>query len=84
MQEFSAKLRSDRVTPADEDVGDGGPLDGAVATEGESRLAMDVLRISHVRAVITFVYGHVYSRPFGMRLSGKARRTKMKDILYTT
>lgn len=53
-------------------MGDSGPLHGAVAAEGESRLAVDVLGIPYVRAVVTVVYGHVYPRPFGMRLSGKA------------
>lgn len=34
------------AVPADEDVGDSGPLDGAVPAEGEARLAVDVLRVS--------------------------------------
>lgn len=53
---------------------DGGPLDGAIAAEGESWLAVDVLRIPYVRAVVTLVYGHVYPRPFGMRLRGKKHK----------
>lgn len=69
-------LLFDWVLPADEDVGDGGPLDGAVATEGKSRLAVDVLRIPYVRAVVTFVYGNIYSCTFGMRLRGKSEMYK--------
>ena len=34
--------------PADEDVGDGRPLDRAVPAEGKARLAVDVLRVSGV------------------------------------
>lgn len=49
-------------------MGDGSPLDGAIAAEGEPGLAVDVLGIPNIRAVVTLVYGHVYPCPFGMRL----------------
>lgn len=70
-------------------MGDGGPLDGAVAAEGEPGLAVDVLRIPYVRAVVTLVYGHVYPGPFGMRLRGKKHKKAEKysiearDIIQT-
>lgn len=74
----SVKLLSDWLVPADEDVCEGGPLDGAVAAEGESRLAVDVLRVPHVRAVVALVYGHVYLCAFGMGLYGGTQKTNIR------
>lgn len=46
------------------------PLDWSVAAEGEAGLAVDVLRVTHIGAVIALVYGHVYPGSFGVRLRG--------------
>lgn len=58
--------------PADQDVGHRRPLDRAVAAEGEAGLAVDVLRVAHVRAVVALVDGHVYSSSFRVRLQDKS------------
>lgn len=54
--------------PADEDVGDRRPLDGAVPAESEARLAVDVLRVSCVRTIVTLVDGDLDLCSFRMRL----------------
>lgn len=56
-------------------MGHGGPLDGAVAAESEAGLAVDVLRVSDVRAVIALIDGHVYPCSFGVRLQIKQETT---------
>lgn len=54
--------------PADDHVGDGRPLDRPVPAEGEARLAVDVLRVSCVRAVVALVDGDLDLRSFGVGL----------------
>lgn len=49
-------------------MGDGGPLDWAVPAEGESRLAVDVLRVSCIRTIITVVDGDLDLCSFRMGL----------------
>lgn len=56
------------MVPADENVGDSGPLDGAVPAEGEPRLAVDVLRVSCIRTIVTLVDGDLDLCSFRMRL----------------
>lgn len=59
--------------PAGENVGDGGPLDRAVPAEGEARLAVDVLRVSCVRTIVTLVDGDLDLRSFRVGLPGTRR-----------
>lgn len=59
--------------PAGENVGDGGPLDWAVPAEGEARLAVDVLRVSCVRTIVTLVDGDLDLRSFRVGLPGTRR-----------
>lgn len=63
------------TSPADQDVGHGRPLHGAVTAKSEAWLAVDVLRVADVRAVVALVDGHVYSCSFRVRLhsEGKSR-----------
>lgn len=64
------KLRQARLCPlgsADQKVGDGGSLHGAVPAEGEARLAVDVLRISCIRPIVTLVDRDLDLCSFGMR-----------------
>lgn len=49
-------------------MGDGGPLDRAVPAEGEARLAVDVLRVSCIRTIITVVDGDLDLHSFRMGL----------------
>lgn len=71
----SVSEQRSQVLPADQYVGHGGPLDGAVAAESEAGLAVDVLRVSDVRAVIALIDGHVYPCSFGVRLQIKQETT---------
>lgn len=49
-------------------MGDGGPLDGAIAAKGKAGLTVNVLWVPHVGTIITLIYGYVYPRSFGVRL----------------
>lgn len=60
--------------PADQKVGDSGSLHGAVPAEGEARLAVDVLRISCIRPIVTLVDRDLDLCSFGMGLP-KIRET---------
>lgn len=57
--------------PADKEVRNWSPLYWAVTAEGKARLAVDVLRVSHVRAVIAFINRHIYPGSSRMRLGEK-------------
>lgn len=61
-------LKQESSLPAHQYVSDGGPLDGAIAAEGEARLTVDVLWIAYVGAVIALIDGHIYPRSFRVRL----------------
>lgn len=54
-------------------MGDSGPLDWAVPAEGEARLAVDVLRVSCIRAIVTLVDGDLDFRSFSMGLPNVRR-----------
>lgn len=47
---------------------DSGSFDGPVPAEGKARLAVNVLRVSCIRTIITLVYGHLDLRSFRMGL----------------
>lgn len=66
--------------PADQKVGDGGSLHGAVPAEGEARLAVDVLRISCIRPIVRLVDRDLNLCSFGMGLP-KIRDAYLKDTL---
>lgn len=57
-----------RAAPAGENVGDRGSLDRPVPAEGKAWLAVDVLRVSGVRAVVALVDGDLDLRSFGVGL----------------
>lgn len=65
-------------SPADQDVGHGRPLHRAVAAEGETRLAVDVLRVADVRAIVALVDGHVDPGSFRVRLRREDKRRGCK------
>lgn len=68
------------MVPADEKVGDSGSLDGAVPAEGEAWLVMDVLRVSCVRAIVTFVDGDLDLCSFGMGLPKTTHEDKDTEL----
>jgi len=74
-------MRGKSAAPADQDAGDGRPLDGAVPAEGEARLVVDVLGVSCVRAIVTLVDGDLDLRSFGMGLpqTTKTRANRSKS-----
>lgn len=79
------------MLPADDDVRDGRPLDGAVPAEGVARLAVDVLRVSCIRSIVTLVDGDLDPRSFRMRLpeirrsgEGRVNKTNIKLTAATS
>lgn len=70
------------TSPADQYVGHGRPLHGAVAAESEAWLAVDVLRVANVRAVVALVDGHVYPCSFRVRLHSEGKCEAIKRVFH--
>lgn len=66
--------------PANQYVGDCGPLHWAVAAESKAGLTVDVLRVADVRAIIALVDGYIYSCSFRVRLRNKSSSVNQKTL----